>query len=143
MLTPIGTSEFQKKRDEHVHMQGIIQCKHTSSSLHEIANAIEQASKEVDLVADYKRYHSYVCKQGYASADVDAEARYVSAEKSWPNHAKDVRLAAIPTYLGQKPPAHVQGQQFLEEGRSWLREHYWPDFDHVVEQRQELSLIHI
>ena len=37
-LAIIGTSEFQKKRDEHIHLEGIIERSHTATSLHELAD---------------------------------------------------------------------------------------------------------
>ena len=77
MLTVVGTSEFQKKRDEHLHMQGIVECMHTSTSLHDIADTIVRGY--TDLVTRYKAYADHVCKQGYASAGVDVAERRVAA----------------------------------------------------------------
>ena len=69
VLSLVGTSEFQKKRDEHIHYQAIVECLHTSCSLQEIANVLE--NEDGDIMSDYKRYVDYSCLQRYLGPDVN------------------------------------------------------------------------
>ena len=52
MLTLVGTSEFQKKRDEHIHYQSFVECLHTSRTLREVAEAL--ISGVGNIVGQYK-----------------------------------------------------------------------------------------
>ena len=65
MMTITGTYEFQKKKDEHVHMQCCIECPHSFYGLEEIASLIEQSSHFVD---EYKQFVDGVCSQNYMNA---------------------------------------------------------------------------
>ena len=78
MLALIGTSEFQKKRDEHIHFESVVECLHTARSLHEIADIIEQGYTA--LVDQYKAYVDHVCVQRYMSKGADAAAKLNAAE---------------------------------------------------------------
>ena len=58
-LAIVGTSEFQKKRDEHIHYQAVVECLHTSSSLYTVADVLALRGQE--LVEQYTRYVDYTC----------------------------------------------------------------------------------
>ena len=62
-LTLVGTSEFQKKRDEHIHYQAVVECLHTSLSLYTVSDELELQGQ--DLVKKYKAYVDYTCLQRY------------------------------------------------------------------------------
>ena len=153
VLAAVGTSEFQKKRDEHFHFQAVVECLHTSCTLHEIADILQNSLE--DLVRHYKAYVEGVCVQGYRESKVDAQAKYRSAEETWPLHRSSRRLSAIPAYLSQGPAhftptapadstvarravddAGLPPNERLAEGRRWV-EKYHHDLDYVIEKRQE------
>ena len=94
MLSLVGTSEFQKKRDEHIHYQAIVECLHTSNSLYEVADAL--VDSDVDLTEQYKRYQDHSCLQRYLTPDADVLQKQVDAEETWPAHACNRRLSGLP-----------------------------------------------
>ena len=133
-LNIIGTSEFQKKRDEHIHFEAVVECLHTGRSLHDIAGIIEKGFAEI--VHGYKAYANHVCVQGYRDASADPAAKQISAEATWPAHAGSRRLAAIPKYFGIRPGPGLSLGELLVEGRKW-QQLYHDDLDYVIEKRQE------
>jgi hypothetical protein len=60
-LTIAGTSEFQKKRDEHLHYQLFVQCAHTSLPLQSV-QALAAANPE--LTPALKHYVDNACFKG-------------------------------------------------------------------------------
>ena len=82
MYSVTGSYEFQKKRDEHIHMQCCIECPHSFYSLDEIADLIERSSRFVD---DYKSFVDGLCHQRYCSSTCSTAAQYEEAEKTWPD----------------------------------------------------------
>ena len=113
-LAAVGTAEFQKKRDEHIHSEVVVECLHTSSSLHDIADMIEKGF--VALVDQYKDYVDHVCLQRYSMPGVDVVEKRRRAETTWPMHRDAYRLAAIPSHYGARPPLDSSVASLLNEG---------------------------
>ena len=135
-MTLTGTSEFQKKRDEHVHMQCCIECPHTSLTLDELADKIEETAGIVDA---YRQFVDASCVQSYLRSTETAAALLEKAESTWPEHAGQRRLAALPHYLQEHARAKPEQQsrdKLLADGRRWTQ-HYTEDVDRVFNLRQE------
>ena len=134
MLTLVGTSEFQKKRDEHIHYQGIVECLHTSCTLYEVADALGHGAAH--LIEEYKRYQDQACLQRYLSPDADALRLQAETEETWPAHATNRRLAGLPRYLSMSPGQGADLPELLREGQEWKRK-YFADVDSITQARQE------
>ena len=133
-LALIGTSEFQKKRDEHIHFEAVVECLHTANSLHDIADLIEQGYGSI--VQEYKAYVNHVCVQRYMDKNADPIEKQTSAESTWPGHRDCNRLAAIPAYFGTHPSTPLDVGALRAEGQRWQRT-FHKDLDYVIEKRQE------
>ena len=133
-LAAIGTSEFQKKRDEHIHAQIVIECLHIAKSLHEIADLIEAGANH--LAVHYKQYFENVCSQSYRTAGADPEQKRVEAEKTWPGHRNCQRLASLPRYMAQTPSPKSTLSELIEDAEVW-KASYDDDLDEVMQKRQE------
>ena len=96
MGTITATCEFQKKRDEHVHMQCVIECPRTSHTMEEIVDLIAKSSK---FVEEYTHFADSTCAQKYFCSTLTAEEDHDKAESTWPEHKEQRRLPAIPGYF--------------------------------------------
>ena len=136
MCTVTGSYEFQKKRDEHIHMQCCIECPHSFCTLAEIADLIERTSHIVDR---YKSFADGLCNQGYFASTVSPSAQYEEAEKTWPEHRDQRRLPAPPSYLAYQDEVLLRDAthgSLLREGQRWVQ-NYREDLDRVTRYRQE------
>ena len=133
-LTIVGTSEFQKKRDEHLHYQNVVECLHTSSSLYTVEEELERQGEQ--LLQGYKQYVDHSCLQRYQHDDYSVEDRQRLGEETWPAHATDARLSSLPAYLGRRPAAALSCREAVAEGQLW-KQCYYRDLNHIICLRQE------
>ena len=80
VIAIVGTSENQKKRDEHIHFQAVVECLHTSSTLDDIAQKLEDVSQS--LLHHYKNYVDASCLQSYTTSEKSNEELYDTWQQS-------------------------------------------------------------